>query len=138
MSDWTNTQFGIRAPASTPIVDERIQCAASGAGVKARPHQAGEKVRCSCGQAIRVPAPYPEDHNAGAVPETPPSRPSPCWNVISVVAPFLGLLSALVIVALWRGHPLGLIAPCLGLFFGFSAVGLVSAFVAIARWERPW
>lgn len=67
----------------------------------------------------------------------------PCWNVISVGAPFAGFLCGFVVGTagqgvLWQGH------PAEGAFWGplvwagFCAFGLLAGAISFLRKERPW
>jgi hypothetical protein len=153
MNDSENPQFGIKTTVGGGTVDDfiRFQCAGCGKTLKAKPQLAEWRVRCSCGQAMRVPVVDGEDDNGGQLPEALPAlpraglkstsvlaplvlppRPPACWNVISVFAPFVGLLCAFLVGGLMAGgwDRMWWMA---GLAFGF---GLLSGLIALARGER--
>jgi hypothetical protein len=143
--------FGIKTTASAPAVDDRVECARSGTGVEDNFPLSGEEVGGPCGQAMRVPVVDGEDDNRGQLPEALPAlpraglkstsvlaplvlppRPPACWNVISVFAPFVGLLCAFLVGGLMAGgwDRMWWMA---GLGVGF---GLLSGLIALARGER--
>ena len=69
-------------------------------------------------------------------------NPRPCWNVVSVVVPFLGVGCAIAVYCLgdyfFHEHPAHFLkhgAMTLGVFLVF---GFASAFIALARSERLW
>jgi hypothetical protein len=80
--------------------------------------------------------------NGSRLPAAPAPRPSPRYNLLSVAAPFAGVLAALGFLALfgaeghwywtWRG------GVAMGLLAGACAVGLVLGVIALARSERLW
>jgi hypothetical protein len=69
---------------------------------------------------------------------SPLNRSGPGWNVLSVLAPVIGFLGALLVAMNWHGHPMGMILPCLGAFAASLGLGLLSAVVAFFRSERWW
>lgn len=66
-------------------------------------------------------------------------RPRPCWNVLSVLAPFLGLGGALVAAFFQDGehavHVFKVAEMTLGVFLVF---GFAFACIALVRSERLW
>jgi hypothetical protein len=74
----------------------------------------------------------------GPLAEVSLHRSDPGWNVLSVLAPVIGFLGALLVAMNWHGHPMGMILPCLGVFAGSLGLGLFSALVAFFRSERCW
>ena len=65
------------------------------------------------------------------------------WNVISVCIPFVGFVVGVVVGAggrdvLWDGHPMDGVMWGFRVWFGFCALGLLSALIAIVRSERMW
>jgi hypothetical protein len=69
-------------------------------------------------------------------------RPRPCWNVISVVAPFAGLVLAIPygLMATWitGDHPASMAKPSASFFAISVAFGLFAGCVAWWRSERLW
>src|SRR5262249_47775413 len=81
-------------------------------------------------------------NEAGRLPPTPKPCPGPRYNLLSVAAPFLGVLAVLVFMGIvgteghwywtWRG------GAAMGILASACVVGVVFAFVALARSERLW
>jgi hypothetical protein len=86
--DNLSSSFGIKTPASAPTVDDHIQGAASGTGVKAKVPHAGEKVQSRCGQSISVPA---QGRKGEHFPE-PDARQTPAPNSVAVAGLVCSLL----------------------------------------------
>ena len=65
-------------------------------------------------------------------------RPRPCWNVASVLAPFVGIACALLAGFLRDGHPMSGLKVGVMALGVFLILGFVSACVALVRSERLW
>jgi hypothetical protein len=65
-------------------------------------------------------------------------RPRPCWNVASVLAPFVGIACALLAGVLRGGHPMSGLKVGVMALGVFLILGFVSACVALVRSERLW
>jgi hypothetical protein len=70
------------------------------------------------------------------------SGPSPFYNVISIVAPILGVVAVFVFVGIFgnENHWYGSwqAATAMGILGGSCFLGFVLAFIALARSERLW
>jgi hypothetical protein len=68
-------------------------------------------------------------------------RPRPCWNVLSAIAPFLGIGGAIVAYCLgqyfFHQHPAHLKTAAMT-FGAFLLFGFISACIALVRSERLW
>jgi hypothetical protein len=69
-------------------------------------------------------------------------RSRPCWNIVSVLAPFAGLVLAipfgLWVVSITESHPAAMAKPSASFFAVSAVVGLLSGCIALARSERLW
>ena len=67
-------------------------------------------------------------------------RSRPCWNVVSVLAPFAGLVLAMPfgVWMTWDSGLRGMAEPSASFFAVFAGVGLLSSCLALARSERLW
>ena len=65
-------------------------------------------------------------------------RPRPCWNVASVLAPFVGFVCALLVGFIRDGHPMSGLKAGLMTMGVFLLLGFLSACIALVRSERLW